>query len=220
MNKPKLLNQLLWFIGLWLGSVILLSIIASIIKIAILWGLTWGNVIQKYLVHLQKRRSLSRWTLTTSFVAPSQSNDCVLSLGWRHSIEHLDLTTKTREKVCVWCVFESHTYSVSVRKLSHWYYFGKWCPGAASSLSLFPYSGVNLLKTSRILIVYHTARPKHKRNCPTVCLAPAMQSPVTGWVVRSTPIRGDRHCRFKPDTNTQFSDILNLDNHSTLTISS
>lgn len=36
MNKPKLLNQLLWFIGLWLGSVILLSIIASIIKIAIL----------------------------------------------------------------------------------------------------------------------------------------------------------------------------------------
>ena len=36
MNKPKLLNQLLWFIGLWLGTVMLLSTIATIIKVSIL----------------------------------------------------------------------------------------------------------------------------------------------------------------------------------------
>ena len=36
MNKAKLFNQLLWFVGIWLGGVILLSTIASIIKIAIM----------------------------------------------------------------------------------------------------------------------------------------------------------------------------------------
>jgi hypothetical protein len=36
MNKAKLFNQLLWFLGLWLGGVILFSTIASIIKLAIL----------------------------------------------------------------------------------------------------------------------------------------------------------------------------------------
>ena len=61
------------------------------------------------------------------------SNDCVLSLGCRHSVEPRNLSPQTREKVCVWCVFESHTYSVSVQKLSHWYCFEKWCPGAESN---------------------------------------------------------------------------------------
>jgi hypothetical protein len=36
MNKAKLFNQLLWFVGIWFGGVILLSAIASIIKLAIL----------------------------------------------------------------------------------------------------------------------------------------------------------------------------------------
>jgi hypothetical protein len=36
MNKAKLINQLLWFLGLWLGGVILLSTIATIIKVSIL----------------------------------------------------------------------------------------------------------------------------------------------------------------------------------------
>ena len=55
---------------------------------------------------------------------------CVLSLGCRHSVESWNLTLKTREKVCVWCVFESHTHSDRVQKLSLWYCFRKWCPGA------------------------------------------------------------------------------------------
>ena len=46
-------------------------------------------------------------------------DDCVLSLGFRHSVELRNLSRQTREKVCVWCVFESHTHSVSVRKLSN-----------------------------------------------------------------------------------------------------
>ena len=60
------------------------------------------------------------------------TKNCVLSLGWRHSVKPRNLSPQTREKVCVWCVFESHTHSVSVQKLSHWYCFGKWCPGAES----------------------------------------------------------------------------------------
>jgi hypothetical protein len=31
---------------------------------------------------------------------------CVLSLGSRHSVETQKVTTQTREKVCVWCVFD------------------------------------------------------------------------------------------------------------------
>ena len=59
--------------------------------------------------------------------------NCVLSLGSRHSVEPRNLSHQTREKVCVWCVFESHTHSVNVQKLSHWYCFVKWCPGAESN---------------------------------------------------------------------------------------
>ena len=114
----------------------------------------WGNVIQKYLVHLQKRRSLSRWTLTTSFVAPSQSNDCVLSLGSRHSVGPWYLNTQTREKVCVWCVFESHTHCVSTQKLSRWYCFGKWCPGAQPYFSqiLFKYRWLYGFKNIEVVL--------------------------------------------------------------------
>jgi hypothetical protein len=31
--------------------------------------------------------------------------DCVLSLGCRHSVQPRNLSPKTHEKVCVWCVF-------------------------------------------------------------------------------------------------------------------
>ena len=31
---------------------------------------------------------------------------CVLSLGSRHSVETQKVTTQTREKACVWCVFD------------------------------------------------------------------------------------------------------------------
>ena len=57
----------------------------------------------------------------------------VLSLGCRNSIEPRDLHIKTRQKVCVWCVFESHTHSVNSLNLSHCYCFEKWCPGAESN---------------------------------------------------------------------------------------
>ena len=35
------------------------------------------------------------------------SKDCVLPLGSRHSVEPRNLSPQTREKVCVWCVFDS-----------------------------------------------------------------------------------------------------------------
>ena len=60
----------------------------------------------------------------------SISMNSVLSPGSRNCVGPC---IKTREKVCVWCVFESHTHSVSVLKLSHWYCFEKWCPGAESN---------------------------------------------------------------------------------------
>ena len=63
----------------------------------------------------------------------SNSKNCGLSLGCRHSVVLQNPNTHTPEKMCVWCVFESHTHSVSVQKLSHWYYFEKWCPGAESN---------------------------------------------------------------------------------------
>ncbi|WP_370060324.1 hypothetical protein, partial [Neptunomonas phycophila] len=44
----------------------------------------------------------------------------------RYSLKNCDAvwlqsapSSQTREKVCVWCVFETHTHSVSVRNLSH-----------------------------------------------------------------------------------------------------
>jgi hypothetical protein len=43
-------------------------------------------------------------------------DDCVLSLGCRHSVEPRNLNTQTREKVCVWCVFELHTRRVNAQK--------------------------------------------------------------------------------------------------------
>ena len=47
-----------------------------------------------------------------------QLKHCVLSLGSRHSVEPRNLSHQTREKVCVWCVFESQMHSVSTQKLS------------------------------------------------------------------------------------------------------
>jgi len=44
--------------------------------------------------------------------------NCVLSLGSRHSIGPRNLSAQTREKVCVWCVFESRTHRVSAQELS------------------------------------------------------------------------------------------------------
>ena len=52
-------------------------------------------------------------------VGAKNINYRVLSLGSRHSVGTQNPSPKTREKVCVWCVFESHTHSVSVQKLSH-----------------------------------------------------------------------------------------------------
>ena len=49
---------------------------------------------------------------------PLPINNCVLSLGYGHSVGPRSLSHQTREKVCVWCVFESHTHSVSVQKLT------------------------------------------------------------------------------------------------------
>ena len=34
------------------------------------------------------------------------SKNRVLPLGWRHSVEPRFLSPQTREKVCVWCVFD------------------------------------------------------------------------------------------------------------------
>ena len=45
------------------------------------------------------------------------------SLGSRHTVEPWIITAETPTKVCVWCVFESYTHSVSVQKLSQRYYF-------------------------------------------------------------------------------------------------
>ena len=61
------------------------------------------------------------------------SKNCVLSLGCRHSVGAQKRSLLTPQKVCVWCVFESHTHSVRLQKLSHWFYFEKWCPGAESN---------------------------------------------------------------------------------------
>ena len=49
----------------------------------------------------------------------AHNKNCVLTLGWRHSVEPRNLSPQTREKVCVWYVFETHTHNVSARKLSH-----------------------------------------------------------------------------------------------------
>ena len=57
---------------------------------------------------------------------------CVLSLGCRHSVEPRDINTQTREKVCLLCIVESHTHSISAQKLSHWYCFEQWCPQRAT----------------------------------------------------------------------------------------
>ena len=68
------------------------------------------------------------WQLLNSI-----SMNCVLSLGRRHNVETRNPIRQTREKVCVWCVFESHTHSVRVQKLSRWDCFETWCPGAESN---------------------------------------------------------------------------------------
>jgi hypothetical protein len=47
------------------------------------------------------------------------SKNRVLALGWIHSVVPRILSPQTREKVCIWCIFESHTRSVSLQKLSH-----------------------------------------------------------------------------------------------------
>ena len=58
---------------------------------------------------------------------PKNSKNCVLSLGCRHIVEPQKLNTQTSEKVCIWCVFETHTYIISVRKFSQRYCLRKWC---------------------------------------------------------------------------------------------
>ena len=40
------------------------------------------------------------------FMNRIQTENWVLSLGSRHSVEHRNLAPQTREKVCVWCIFE------------------------------------------------------------------------------------------------------------------
>jgi hypothetical protein len=49
----------------------------------------------------------------------AHNKNCVLTLGWRHSVEPRNLSPQTREKVCVWCVSETHTHNVSAQKLNH-----------------------------------------------------------------------------------------------------
>ena len=39
----------------------------------------------------------------------AHNKNCVLSLGSRHSVGPRNLSPQIREKVCVWCVFESHS---------------------------------------------------------------------------------------------------------------
>ena len=36
----------------------------------------------------------------------AHNKNCVLSLGCQHSVEPRNLSPKTREKVCVWCVLD------------------------------------------------------------------------------------------------------------------
>ena len=60
--------------------------------------------------------------------------NCVLSLGRKHNVETRNLHIKTREKVCVWCVFDilivlDQTLCLKpMAGHSAWYYFGKQKP--------------------------------------------------------------------------------------------
>jgi hypothetical protein len=56
-------------------------------------------------------------SMTLFFQSNIFMENCVLSLGSRHSVGSQKLNTQTQQKVCVWCVFESHTHSVSEQKL-------------------------------------------------------------------------------------------------------
>ena len=45
-------------------------------------------------------------------------DDRIVSLGYRQNVQPRNPVRQTREKVCVWCVFELHTHNVSVQKLT------------------------------------------------------------------------------------------------------
>ena len=84
---------------------------------------------------------------------PKNSKNCVLSLGCRHIVEPQKLNTQTREKMCIWCVFETHTHIISVRKFSQRYRLRKWCPGAQPYFSKISFNYSKLSDAENIEVV-------------------------------------------------------------------
>ena len=88
---------------------------------------------------------------------PKNSKNCVLSLGCRHIVEPQKLNTQTREKVCIWCVFETHTYIISVRKFSQRYCLRKWCLGAQAYFSKISFNYSKLADAENMEVVLKAA---------------------------------------------------------------
>jgi hypothetical protein len=84
---------------------------------------------------------------------PKNSKNCVLSLGCRHIVEPQKLNTQTREKMCIWCVFETHTHIISVRKFSQRYRLRNWCPGAQPYFSKISFNYSNLSDAENMEVV-------------------------------------------------------------------
>ena len=61
---------------------------------------------------------------------------------------------KKREKECIWCVFKSHTDSVSERKLNHKYCCEKWRLGEQPYFSIisFKYRWLEIIKNMEIVL--------------------------------------------------------------------
>ena len=58
----------------------------------------------------------------------SLSKDFVLPIGLRHSVWP-EIAPNERAKMCVCCVFEIQTHSVSLGTISHWSLLERWCSG-------------------------------------------------------------------------------------------
>jgi hypothetical protein len=79
---------------------------------------------------------------------------CVLSLSSRHSVGPRKFNTQTRQKVCIWCVFETHTHIISVRKFSQRYCLRKWCPGAQPYFSKISFNYSKLPDYENMEVVF------------------------------------------------------------------
>jgi hypothetical protein len=88
---------------------------------------------------------------------PKNSKNCVLSLGCRHIVEPQKLNTQTSEKVCIWCVFETHTYIISLRKFSQRYCLRKWCLGAQAYFSKISFNYSKLADAENMEVVLKAA---------------------------------------------------------------